>query len=68
MLCASGYEFSEKLRLAMRERELAGRALDASRTPSQNNRRRFEAAMKRYDSRLLDLTSHKKVCALCREL
>jgi hypothetical protein len=67
MLCASGYEFSEKLRLAMRERELAGRALDAASVPSANNRRRFETAMKRYDKRLSDLTTHKHVCALCRE-
>jgi hypothetical protein len=67
MLCASGFEFSEKLRLASMEREAAKRALDAVSLTSQNCARRFEDASKRYDRRLSELMSHKQACALCRE-
>jgi hypothetical protein len=67
MLCASGFEFKEKLRLASMEQEAAKRALHAASSPSQNCARRFEDASKRYDQRLSELMNHKQACTLCRE-
>jgi hypothetical protein len=67
MLCASGFEFEEKLRLAMVERVHAQRALESVPALSQNGSKRFEVAAKRYDKRLSDLINHKRVCTLCRE-
>jgi hypothetical protein len=51
MLCASGFEFEEKLRLAMAERVHAQRALESVPVVSQNGSKRFEVAAKRYDKR-----------------
>jgi hypothetical protein len=67
MLCASGFEFEEKLRLAMKEQEKAQRALRLVSGLSRDGSKRFEDAAKRYDKRLLDLVNHKQVCTLCRE-
>ena len=64
MLCASGFEFEKKLRLASLEQETAQRALQSG--SSQNNSKRFDAAARRYNERLSDFTSHKRVCTLCR--
>lgn len=67
MLCASGLEFEEKLRLAMVERAHAERALQSVPVLNHNGSKRFEDAAKRYDKRLSDLVNHKRVCTLCRE-
>jgi len=67
MLCASGFEFEEKLRLAMAEQENAKRALQSASGLNQNGSKRFEDAAKRYDRRLLEFANHKRVCTLCRE-
>jgi hypothetical protein len=64
MLCASGFEFEKKLRLASLEQETAQRALQSG--SSQSNSKRFEAAARRYNKRLSDFTGHKRVCTLCR--
>jgi hypothetical protein len=66
MLCASGFEFEEKLRLAMVERVHAQRALQSDSGLNQNGSKRLEDAAKRYDKRLSDLVNHKRVCTLCR--
>ena len=67
MLCASGYEFEEKLRLAMTEQEKAQRALQSVSGLNEDCSKRFEDAARRYDKRLSDLVNHKRVCTLCRE-
>jgi chemotaxis regulatin CheY-phosphate phosphatase CheZ len=67
MLCASGFEFKEKLRLASMEREAAKRALDAVSLASQDCTGRFEETSKRYNRRLSELMNHKQACALCRK-
>ena len=67
MLCASGYEFEEKLHLAMVERENARRAVQAHSGSNENGSRRLEDAVKRYNSRLADFVNHKRVCTLCKE-
>jgi hypothetical protein len=66
MLCASGFEFEKKLRLATMEQENAQRALK-SLSSSQSSAKRFEAAANRYNRRLSDFLGHKQVCTLCRE-
>jgi hypothetical protein len=68
MLCASGFEFQEKLRLAMMEQEAAKRSLShAAPVPSHHSVKRLEDASRRYDKRLSDFQNHKQVCALCKE-
>jgi hypothetical protein len=67
MLCASGFEFEEKLHLARVEHENAQRALHPVSDVNQNSSKRFEDAVKRYDRRLSDFVNHKRVCSLCRE-
>jgi hypothetical protein len=67
MLCASGFEFEEKLRLARSEQESAQRALRPASGLNQNSSKRFQDATKRYDQRLLDFVNHKRSCTLCRE-
>ena len=67
MLCASGFEFEEKLHLAKVEQENAQRALQSVSGMSQNRSKRFEAAVKRYNQTLSDFVNHKRVCSLCRE-
>jgi hypothetical protein len=64
MLCASGFEFERKLRLASMEQENAQRALQSG--SSQNGSKRFELAAKRYSRRLSDFLDHKRACTLCR--
>ena len=66
MLCASGFEFEEKLHLATLEHEKAQRALQVVSGSSENSSRRFEDAVKRYNKRLSDFVNHKRVCSLCR--
>jgi hypothetical protein len=60
MLCASGFEFEKKLRLASQEQQNAQRALQPG--SSESTSKRVEAAAKRYNRRLSDFTSHKSVC------
>jgi hypothetical protein len=67
MLCASGYEFEEKLHLAMVERENAQRAVESNSDLDGNGSKRLEDAVKRYTSRLSDFMNHKQVCTLCKE-
>jgi hypothetical protein len=67
MLCASGFEFEEKLHLARVEHENARRALQSVSGMTQNRSKRFEDAVKRYNRRLSDYVNHKRVCSLCRE-
>ena len=67
MLCASGFEFEKKLRLAMAELESAERALQSVSELNENSSKRFENATKRYNKRLSDFMNHKRVCTLCRE-
>jgi hypothetical protein len=67
MLCASGFEFSEKLRLASMEREAAQRSLAVAPVPGFSRARRLEEALERYEKRLSDFMRHKEICALCRE-
>jgi hypothetical protein len=64
MLCASGFEFEEKLRLAKAEQERAQRALQAASSLDSN---RLESASKRYNRRLSDFVNHKRSCTLCRD-
>jgi hypothetical protein len=66
MLCASGFEFEEKLHLARLKHENARRALQPVSGPSENSSKRFEDAVKRYNRRLSDFVNHKRVCSLCR--
>jgi hypothetical protein len=66
MLCASGFEFEEKLRRAAVEQANAQRALQSVSDSNQNNSKRFEDAAKRYNKRLSDFMNHKRVCTLCR--
>jgi hypothetical protein len=66
MLCASGFEFEEKLHLALLEHEKAQRALLIVSGSSENSSKRFDDAVKRYNRRLSDLVNHKRVCSLCR--
>ena len=67
MLCASGFEFEEKLHMAKLEQENAQRALRSSSDSNPNGSKRFEDAVKRYQSRLSDFVNHKRVCSLCRD-
>jgi hypothetical protein len=67
MLCASGFEFEEKLHLARVEHENAQRVLQSVSGVNQNSSKRVEDAVKRYNSRLSDFVNHKRVCSLCRE-
>jgi hypothetical protein len=67
MLCASGFEFEEKLHLARVEQENAQRALQSVSDVNQNSSKRFEDAANRYHRRLSDFVNHKRVCSLCRE-
>lgn len=67
MLCASGFELEEKLRLAKVKHENAQRALGSDSEGHQNSSKRFEDAVKRYERRLSDFVNHKQVCLLCRE-
>jgi hypothetical protein len=67
MLCASGFEFKEKLRLASMEREAAQRSLAVAAVPGFSRTKRLEEASERYEKRLLDFMRHKEICALCRE-
>jgi hypothetical protein len=67
MLCASGFEFKEKLRLASMEREAAQRSLAVAAVPGLSRARRLEEAQERLDQRLSDFMRHKEICALCRE-
>jgi hypothetical protein len=66
MLCASGFEFEEKLQRAKTEHENAQRALQAVSGLHQSSSKRFENAVRRYNRRLSDLVNHKRVCTLCR--
>jgi hypothetical protein len=67
MLCASGYEFEEKLHQAMVEQENARRALQSNSGLNGSGSKRLEDAVKRYDSRLADFANHKLVCTLCKD-
>jgi hypothetical protein len=67
MLCASGFEFEEKLHLAEVEHDHAQRALESVSGTNQNSSKRFEDAARRYNRRLSDFVNHKRVCSLCRE-
>jgi hypothetical protein len=67
MLCASGFEFEEKLHLARVEHENAQRVRQSVSSMNQNSSKRFEGAVKRYNSRLSDFVNHKRVCSLCRD-
>jgi hypothetical protein len=67
MLCASGFEFEEKLHLAEVERENAQRIIQSVSDLNQSTSKRFEEAVKRYNKRLSDFVNHKRVCTLCRE-
>jgi hypothetical protein len=67
MLCASGFEFEEKLRMAMMEQEKAQRALRSVSGLNRDGSKRFEDAATRYNKRLSDLVNHKRVCTLCKE-
>jgi hypothetical protein len=67
MLCASGFEFEEKLHLARVWQESAQRALQSISDVNPNSSKRFEDAVKRYNRRLSDFVNHKRVCSLCRE-
>jgi hypothetical protein len=67
MLCASGFEFEEKLHLAMVEQENARRALQSHSGLNENGSKRLEDAVKRYDGRLADFVNHKRVCTLCKD-
>lgn len=66
MLCASGFEFEEKLHLARVEHENAQRALRSVSGMKQNSSKRLDDAFKRYNSRLSDFVNHKQACLLCR--
>jgi hypothetical protein len=66
MLCASGFEYEEKLQLARVEHDNAQRALQSGSGLTQNSSKRFEDAHNRYNKRLSDLVNHKRVCSLCR--
>jgi flagellar biosynthesis chaperone FliJ len=66
MLCASGFEFEEKLQRARAEHENAQRALQSVSVLHQRSSKRFENAVRRYNRRLSDLVNHKRVCTLCR--
>jgi hypothetical protein len=68
MLCASGFEFEEKLQLARVEHENAQRALQSVADVNQNSSKRFQDAVNRYNRRLSDFVNHKRVCSLCREV
>ena len=67
MLCASGFEFEKKLRLATVEQANAQRALQSVSDLNLNSLKRFEDATKRYDKRMSDFVNHKRVCKLCQE-
>jgi hypothetical protein len=66
MLCASGFEFEERLHQAKLEHENVLRALQPVSGPSKNSSKRLEDAVKRYNRRLSDFVNHKRVCSLCR--
>jgi hypothetical protein len=66
MLCASGLEFEEKLHMASLEHRNAQRALQSVAGSNQNNSKRFEDAVKRYNKRLSNFANHKRVCTLRR--
>jgi len=67
MLCASGFEFEEKLHRARVGQETAQRALQSISGSPRNSSKRFEDAIQRYNRRLSDFVNHKRVCTLCRE-
>jgi hypothetical protein len=67
MLCASGFEFEEKLHLARVEHENAQRGLQSVSDVNQKGAKRFKDAAKRYQGRLSDFVNHKRVCSLCKE-
>jgi hypothetical protein len=67
MLCASGFEFEEKLHLAMLEQENARRALQPVSGSSENSAKRLDDAVERYNKRLSDFVNHKRACSLCKE-
>ena len=62
MLCASGFEFEEKLHLARVEHENAQRALQTVSGPIGNSAKRFWDAVKRYNGRLSEFVNHMRVC------
>jgi hypothetical protein len=66
MLCASGFEFKEKLHLVRLEYENVQRAFQPVSGPNENGSKRLEDAAKRHDKRLSDFVNHKRVCSLCR--
>jgi hypothetical protein len=66
MLCALGFEFEEKLRLASVEQANAQHRLQSISGSDQNSSKRFEVAVERYNGRLADYTNHRQVCTLCR--
>jgi hypothetical protein len=66
MLCASGFEFEEKLQRARVEHENAQRALQSVSVFHPSSSKRFENAVRRYNRRLSELMNHKRVCTLCR--
>jgi hypothetical protein len=67
MLCASGFEFEEKLRVAAVEQADAQRALRSVSYTNPNNSKRFEDTSERYNKRLSDFMNHKRACTLCRD-
>ena len=52
MLCASGFEFEEKLHLARLDYENVQRAFQLVSGPSKNGSKRLEDAAKRHDKSL----------------
>jgi hypothetical protein len=67
MLCALGFEFEEKLRMATVEQANAQRVLRSVSGSDKNSSERFEDAAERYRGRLSDFMNHKKACTLCGE-
>jgi hypothetical protein len=67
MLCASGFEFEEKMRLARVEQENAQRLLQFTSASRQDSSKRVEDAAERYKRRMSDFVRHKRVCTLCKE-
>ncbi len=67
MLCASGFEFEEKLRQAAEERAKAQRAQRTSVELNRNRLKYIENAIKRYDRSLVALVDHKRACTLCNK-
>ncbi len=65
MLCASGFEFEERLRQAAGERAKVERVQKSGAGVSENNLKYAEAVAKRYDSSLSAFANHKQSCTLC---